>query len=50
MVTAIFLIVSSAVVLLLWAINDIIADWWAFLFIILTSVILVICDTHKNKK
>ena len=48
--TAIFLIVSSLIVILLTAITGIITDWWAYLLIALVSVILVIHDSHKKKK
>lgn len=48
--TAIFLIVSSLILLLLTAITEIITDWWAYLLIGLVSAIFVMCDSYKRKK
>ena len=48
--TAIFLIASFIIIIFLHALTDIIASWWAYLLIALASAIIVMYDSHKNKK
>ena len=48
--TAIFLIASFLLILFLYAIAELITYWWAYLLIILASIILVKHDSLKNKK
>lgn len=47
--TLIFLIASLVILLLLWAITEIITYWWAYLLIGLASFVLVMYDSKKKK-